>query len=79
MEPLPRAPRWALWAGLPEPQQHEGFREYVQRLGLDPEPLLVGLSERSLVLANMRLDSALIRACPEAFARYMRSRKQASG
>lgn len=75
MDLLPDVPQWALAAGLPEPAPEESFVEYVQRLGLDPEPLLVGLNERTLVLANQRLSSLLMRLRPDDFRRYVDARR----
>lgn len=70
-----RLPEWAIWAGCPPPTQGELFDEYVRRLGLDPAPLLDGLTEQTLVLANYRLWSMLMRGCPEAFSNYLSARK----
>lgn len=64
---LPRVPEWALWSGLPAPEQDENFVEYVSRMGLDPDPLLAGLSENSLSIANMRLATELMRQLPRHY------------
>ena len=63
----PSPPAWALDAGLPEPLQGEGFSEYVRRIGMDPDELLVELNERTLCLANGRLATSLQRALPDVF------------
>lgn len=68
-------PDWAIWAGCPEPQEGELFDDYVRRLGLDPEPMLAGLDERTESLATYRLWSALMRQCPSAFADYVSRRR----
>ena len=74
---VPRVPAWALATGCPAPYEGETFSEYVGRLGLDPEELLLGLNERTYVLANQRLASALIRRSPDSFAAYVRARRAA--
>lgn len=63
----PEPPEWAIAAGLPEPSEGEGFSEYATRLGLDPDPLLADLEERTLCLANGRLATSLQRAMPHVF------------
>lgn len=73
----PKLPAWAVWAGFPEPGPDEGFCVYVERLGLDPEPLLEGLNERTYILANIRLASALMHADPVGFELYIVQRRQA--
>jgi len=73
----PRLPDWALWAGVPEPHEGEGFCEYVSRLGLDPEPMLIGLDERTYCLANQRLASELMRQSPDLFMEYVSLRRAA--
>lgn len=75
MDCSPQLPRWALWAGYPEPAPDESFRAYVTRLGLDPEPLLAGLTERTSCLANQRLATELMRRTPDRFQEYMDARK----
>lgn len=67
----PEPPRWALEAGLPEPKKEEGFAEYVTRLGLDAEELLVELTAQTAPLANGRLATTLARAMPGARDRYI--------
>lgn len=71
-------PEWALQAGLPPPGEDESFEKYVSRLGLDPEELLVGLNETTMVLANIRLASALMKEAPEAYADYRERRRSAA-
>jgi hypothetical protein len=67
--PLAVAPKWALAGGLPAPDEGEGFRSYVTRLGLDPDRFLLGLEGRTLENANARLASHLAVALPESFGR----------
>jgi len=68
-------PEWAIQAGCPQPHSGELFDDYVRRLGLDPEPMLAGLTERTESLATYRLWSALMRKCPAAFAEYVSDRR----
>ena len=75
MPVTPRVPEWARWSGIPEPRENEGFSEYTRRLGLDPDPLLAGLNDRTIELANMRLASELMRRSPDCFLRYVDARK----
>lgn len=70
-----RLPDWAIWAGCPVPHEGELFDDYVRRLGLDPEPMLAGLNERTESLANDRLASVLMRQCPYAFSDYVSRRR----
>ena len=67
----PEPPSWALKAGLPSPHEGETFIPYVQRLGLQPEPLLVELTERTIVLANLRLAHTLKYAMRPAYDRHV--------
>lgn len=67
--PLAVAPKWALTGGLPAPEEGEGFRSYVSRLGLDPERFLDGLEGTRLENANARLSCHLARAMPDSFKR----------
>lgn len=75
MECFPQLPQWAQWAGYPKPTPDESFYAYVTRLGLDPEPMLVGLTERTRCLANQRLASELMRQAPQYFRAYVDARK----
>lgn len=76
--PVPaRLPDWAIWAGCPEPTEGEMFSDYVRRLGLDPEPMLEGLNERTYGLANYRLWSVLMRKNPHGFSEYLARRREA--
>lgn len=70
-----RLPDWAIWAGCPEPEEGELFPDYVRRLGLDPEPMLEGLTEQTYPLANYRLWSALMRSMPKQFSAYNSARR----
>lgn len=67
----PRPPQWALDAGLPQPLEDESFCEYVARMGLDCQELLVGLSYCTMPLANYRLATRLQRDMPVEFDRYV--------
>lgn len=49
---------------MPPPYKDENFVGYVSRMGLDPDPLLEGLTENSLPIANMRLATELMRQLP---------------
>ena len=68
---LPEPPQWALDAGLPAPQEGEGFSQYVTRLGFDADDLLDELTERTAPLANGRLASALRKAMPDVWDSYV--------
>lgn len=68
---LPEPPLWALEEGLPKPRKGETFVPYVKRIGLRPAPLLVELTSRTIVLANLRLATALSRTMRPAFDRYV--------
>ena len=70
-------PAWALAAGLPEPEDGEGFARYVTRLGLDCAWFFEDLTERTAELANLRLASYLIDACPGPFRAHVRALKLA--
>ena len=70
-------PAWALAAGLPEPFTEETFEEYVTRLGLDCAYFFEDLTERTAELANLRLASYLIDACPGPFRAHVRALKLA--
>jgi hypothetical protein len=78
IEPLltPKPPQWALDAGLPPPVEGEPFVQYIERLGLDPDPLLEDLTVRTLPLANSRLASLLFRELPDVFWAHVASRRQ---
>jgi hypothetical protein len=67
----PEPPLWAVYAGLPEPRDDEGYVEYLNRIGLDPVELLVDLTDRTACLANIRLESKLMRSMPEAYQRHV--------
>jgi hypothetical protein len=69
----PEPPRWALDEGLPEPLGDETFIPYVQRLGLQAEPLLVELTQKTIPLANGRLATTLSRTMRPAFDRHVDS------
>jgi len=70
--PQPEAPSWAIEAGIPLPGEREGFRDYVLRLGIDPTPMLDGLTERTAVLANIRLSSRLADEMPDVWNAHLR-------
>ena len=57
------------------PTKGEMFPEYVRRLGLDPVPMLDGLTERTYPLANYRLWSVLMREMPKQFSAYVSARR----
>lgn len=67
----PTPPEWALAAGLPSPEDGEGFIEYVTRLGLGAEVLTHDLDERTAELANIRLASLLQKEMPADFRLYV--------
>ena len=67
----PLAPFWAVEAGLPEPEPDETFEQYVERLGLRSGPLVEGLTERTMCLANVRLSSELAKHLPDAWDRHL--------
>lgn len=69
----PEPPQWALAAGLPEPKKKEGFTEYVTRLGLDAEELLIDLTEQTSPLANGRLAATIRKTMPDAYDRFLGS------
>lgn len=73
---VPRVPEWALWSGLPPPVEGENFVGYVERMGLDPEPLLLGLSENSLSIANRRLATELMRQLPWFYEEWIETRRR---
>lgn len=77
LPPLPRIPEWARWAGLPCPQEGEGFSPYVTRLGLNPEVMLNGLNGNSAHIANRRLATELMRELPEKYEEYIRQKRRA--
>lgn len=68
---LPEPPSWALEAGLPAPHKGETFIPYVERLGLQPEPLLVELTEQTIVCANSRLKAKLASTMRPVFNRHI--------
>ena len=68
---LPEPPSWALDEGLPAPHEEETFIPYVERMGLQPQPLLVDLTEQTIVLANTRLATTLSRTMRPAFDRHV--------
>lgn len=68
---LPDPPSWALEEGLPAPGEGETFIPYVERLGLQTHPLLIDLTEQTIVLANGRLRTTLSRTMRPAFDRYV--------
>lgn len=74
--PKPRVPKWARQAGLSCPMEGEGFEEYVQRLGLDPESLLNGLTETTAYIANHRLATELIRRMPYHYEEYVKTHRR---
>jgi hypothetical protein len=67
----PEPPLWAVYAGLPEPHDDEGYVEYLNRIGLDPVELLVDLTDTTACLANIRLESKLMRSMPKAYKEYV--------
>lgn len=75
--PKPKLPLWA--NGCPKPKAKETFHEYVSRLGMDPEWLLQGLTPQTVEVANARLATALMRACPEQFWKHVHARRMAAG
>lgn len=70
---VPEPPQWALDAGLPEPFEGEGFSEYVNRIGLDPAPLLVDLHRQTACCANGRLAHTLKENMRYYFDRHVES------
>jgi hypothetical protein len=66
----PEPPLWAVYAGLPEPRDDEDYIEYLNRIGLDPVELLADLTDQTACLANIRLESKLMRSMPRAYRRY---------
>jgi hypothetical protein len=72
--PPPEIPQWAKDIGAPAPRRGEGFRDYCIRMGIDPEPLLEGITEATLPVANTRLASALKIGAPTAFWREVERR-----
>ena len=69
----PEPAQWALNAGLPKPHPEEGFIEYVERIGLDATELLEGLHERTVCLANYRLNTQLQRQIRPAFDAHVQA------
>ena len=69
----PVPPAWALAAGLPAPENGEGFCRYVTRLGLDCAYFFEDLTERTAELANLRLSSYLIDSMPGPFRAHVRT------
>ena len=53
------------------PSAEETFIQYTERIGLNPEPLLIGLSENSLTVANQRLATELMRRLPQYYERWV--------
>jgi hypothetical protein len=68
-EPCP--PGWALDAGLPEPDENETFRDYVNRLGFSYHDLTRDLTWRTHCVAHVRLANAIADACPDAWRRHL--------
>jgi hypothetical protein len=69
-QPEPYAPPWAVEGGLPPAAKGESFEDYCRRIGVEEheiKQLTVGLTARTADLANARLGSYLIRACPDAY------------
>ena len=56
---------------MPPPKEDETFLPYVKRLGLKPEPLVAGLDQRTIEIANVRLGSRLQEAMRPAFSKYI--------
>lgn len=75
----PSVPEWALWAGLPAPYREETFTHYVARMGLDSAPLLAGLNENSLPIANQRLATELMRQLPWFYEGWVQVKRRARG
>ena len=68
----PQPPQWALAAGLPEPEDGEGFARYVTRLGLDADWFFEDLTEQTAELAHLRLGSYLLAVhMPEVFQEHV--------
>jgi hypothetical protein len=70
MWPAPEIPRWAAESGCPLPLAGESFYEYVTRLGLDFDELVVDLDSRVPEMANQRLAAHLKHGAPTCFYRY---------
>ena len=76
-QPLPRAPRWAVFSGMAKPSPGESFYDYWERIGFSREEInfsLERLTPQTQHLANLRLESLLLARAPEAFWRYLRNR-----
>ena len=68
----PRLPAWVINADLePRPEGGESYRDYVARIGFDPDELLVELVDRTAVMANNRLAHALSVRHGEAYHRFL--------
>jgi hypothetical protein len=77
-----RPPVWALAAGLPAPEDGEGYTAYWLRVGVDQGTItwsLMGLSGARLDVANERMATELGRRCPQAYARHVASLVRAHG
>jgi hypothetical protein len=70
----PEPPAWALDAGLPNPTVDEEFAAYCVRLGIDPVPLIDGLTEQTLCIANSRLANHLQREMPRVWQAHINER-----
>lgn len=70
----PQPPRWLLEAGLPEPQPGDDLVGYWRRHGV-PQHVIdgcyEGLTERTLELANVRVNTQVRLGCPAAFTEYV--------
>jgi hypothetical protein len=64
-------PAWAVAAGLPPAVPGEQFDAYCIRMGIDPEPLLVELTERTMPLANRRLAHHLRGEMPRVWQAHI--------
>jgi len=74
-----QVPGWALYAGMPEPEEDESFDSYWRRVGVDEDTLTTaheGLTERTEEVANARMGSYLLRKMPEAFDRYVERKRK---
>lgn len=70
--PPPHAPKWALEAGLPEPDPGQSFNSYCRDLGIPAAKIREfreGLkSPLALDLVNARFGSYLVEVAPRTFA-----------
>jgi hypothetical protein len=69
-----RPPQWAVREGLPPAVDGETLRAYCERIGVDYQPLVEGITDdRSLDCANLRLGHVLRQRMPKAWDAHIRS------